>query len=138
MLHRLFTYAAILEVQAHLEGAGNDGGFVPQNVGLDGEVEAPPYAKLREAMEQVPLGDGDDFCEEMLKRDPAVGLRVLEVRKAYAREMLTGRSSASSPTSCCARPTRASCSGTSGSPRGRLAATRRGLRRRDRAPSLSL
>ena len=85
-LKRLFTYVAIRVVQAHLEGAGNDGGFAPQVTGYDGKVQCPDYNDLRNAMEGIELGDGDSWIREFAKVNPAVTLRILEARKAYREE----------------------------------------------------
>ena len=85
-LKRLFTYVAIRVVQAHLEGAGNDGGFAPQVTGYDGKVQCPDYNDLRNAMEGIELGDGDSWIREFAKVNPAVTLRILEARKAYCEE----------------------------------------------------
>ena len=86
-LKRLFTYVAIRVVQAHLEGAGNDGGFAPQVTGYDGKVQCPDYNDLRNAMEGIELGDGDSWIREFAKVNPAVTLRILEARKAYCEEV---------------------------------------------------
>ena len=85
-LKRLFTYVAIRVVQAHLEGAGNDGGFAPQVTGYDGKVQCPDYNDLRNAMEGIELGDGDSWIREFAKVNQAGTLRSLEPRKAYREE----------------------------------------------------
>ena len=59
-LKRLFR-ASDTRGQAHLEGAGNDGGFAPQVTGYDGKVQCPDYNDLRNAMEGIELGDGDSW-----------------------------------------------------------------------------
>jgi hypothetical protein len=85
-LKRLFTYVAIRVVQGHIEGIGNDGGFAPQATGWDGSSNCPDYDVLRWHMENVPLGDGDEWLSALMKENPTVALRILEARKAYAAE----------------------------------------------------
>jgi len=85
-LKRLFTYVAIRVVQGHIEGIGNDGGFAPQATGWDGSSNCPDYDVLRWHMENVPLGDGDEWISALMKENPTVALRILEARKAYAAE----------------------------------------------------
>ncbi|KAK3263207.1 hypothetical protein CYMTET_27980 [Cymbomonas tetramitiformis] len=82
-MQRLFTFVSINIVRAQLEGAGNDGGFIPQATGLNGEVESPDFNDLRNCMEDIPLGDGNEWLEEMLQRNPALALRIMDVRSAY-------------------------------------------------------
>jgi len=85
-LKRLFTFVAIRIVQAQLEGLGNDGGFAPQATGMDGSVQSPDYSDLRRAMEEVPLGDGDEWLEALLQENPRLSLRILEVRSEYCSD----------------------------------------------------
>ena len=85
-LRRLFTYVAIRIVQGHIEGIGNDGGFAPQATGWDGSSNCPDYEVLRWHMENVPLGDGDEWISALMKENPVVALRILEARKAYCDE----------------------------------------------------
>ena len=85
-LRRLFTHVAIKVVQAQLEGQGNDGGFAPQVTGYDGKVQSGDYNDLRNAMEQIPLGDGDEWISAFMRINTTVGMRVLEARKAFLDE----------------------------------------------------
>ena len=73
-------------MQGHIEGIGNDGGFAPQATGWDGSSDCPDYDVLRWHMENVPLGDGDEWLSALMKENPTVALRILEARKAYAAE----------------------------------------------------
>ena len=73
-------------MQGHIEGIGNDGGFAPQATGWDGSSDCPDYDVLRWHMENVPLGDGDEWLSALMKEIPTVAFRVLEARKAYAAE----------------------------------------------------
>ena len=85
-LRRLFTYVAIRVVQSHIEGAGNDGGFAPQVTGRDGRVMCPDYDDLRNAMEGIPLGDGDEWLDEFMKINSTVALRIITARETYAKQ----------------------------------------------------
>lgn len=85
-LRRLFTFVAIRVVQGHIEGLGNDGGFAPQATGWDGTSNCPDYDDLRWHMENVDLGDGDEWISALMKKNPVVAMRVLEARKAYCEE----------------------------------------------------
>lgn len=85
-LRRLFTFVAIRVVQSHLEGAGNDGGFAPQVTGRDGKVMCPDYDDLRNAMEKIPLGDGDEWLDAFMKINSTVALRVIVARETYMRQ----------------------------------------------------
>ena len=85
-LRRLFTHVAIRVVQSHLEGAGNDGGFAPQVTGRDGQVMCPDYDDLRNAMETIPLGDGDEWLDAFMKINSTVALRVIIARETYAKQ----------------------------------------------------
>ena len=85
-LRRLFTHVAIRVVQSHLEGAGNDGGFAPQVTGRDGQVMCPDYDDLRNAMETIPLGDGDEWLDAFMKINSTVELRVIIARETYAKQ----------------------------------------------------
>jgi len=85
-MKRLFTFAAIRIVQAQLEGLGNDGGFTPQATGWDGKVESPIYNDLRKGMEEIPLGDGDQWLEKMMTVNPSLSLRIMETRQCYTSE----------------------------------------------------
>ena len=73
-------------VQGHIEGLGNDGGFAPQATGWDGTSNCPDYDDLRWHMENVDLGDGDEWISALMKKNPVVAMRVLEARKAYCEE----------------------------------------------------
>lgn len=85
-MHRLTTYVAVAIVRAQLEGLGNDGGFAPQATMADGSAGSPDHAILLWALENVELGDGDDFLLAVCEKSPALALRLMEVRSTYAGE----------------------------------------------------
>jgi len=85
-LRRLFTFVAIRVVQSHIEGAGNDGGFAPQVSQMDGSCACPDYDDLRRAMEEIPLGDGDEWLDAFMGINPNVALRVITARETYMKE----------------------------------------------------
>ena len=85
-LRRLFTFVAIRVVQSHIEGAGNDGGFAPQVSQMDGSCASPDYEDLRRAMEEIPLGDGDEWLDAFMGINPNVTLRVITARETYMKE----------------------------------------------------
>ena len=73
-------------VQGQLEGIGNDGGFAPQATGMKGNTEAPDLFDLFDCLEEVPMTDGDIWLGELLKRNPRLAIRIIDVRKAYMED----------------------------------------------------
>eukprot|EP00959_Pyramimonas_sp_CCMP1952_P245047 5121209-Pyramimonas_sp.AAC.1 len=65
--------------------AGNDGGFAPQVTGMNGQVQSPIYNDLRTGMEEIPLGNGDEWLEKMMTVNPTLSLRIMETRKSYTQ-----------------------------------------------------
>ena len=46
---------------------------------MEGTVQCPDYDDLRRAMEEVPLGDGDEWLAALLGENPRLALRIIEV-----------------------------------------------------------
>lgn len=65
---------------ARLNSSWHDASGASQVTGRDGSVQSPDYSDLRDGMEEVPLGNGDQWVEAMLRRNPRLALRILEVR----------------------------------------------------------
>ncbi|GBF88083.1 hypothetical protein Rsub_00795 [Raphidocelis subcapitata] len=80
-LRALFTFIACRVILAQLEGSGR---------GALGAYNAAAYTLLSERLQGGGAGqisrDPDAWLEGVLEEDPALGLRVLEVRDAYCRE----------------------------------------------------
>mmetsp|Transcript_45019 Transcript_45019/g.143368 ORF Transcript_45019/g.143368 Transcript_45019/m.143368 type:complete len:200 (-) Transcript_45019:188-787(-) len=68
-LHNFFTFIAVKIVLAQLEACNS-----------------PDYDVLRGVVDSVSLQDGDVFCSKLLKESPTLGMRLMEVRRAYVDE----------------------------------------------------
>jgi len=81
VLQRLFTVVSVVICQGQLLGLGNDGdlSIVPP----DGD-----YQMLTDMLEEIPMtdGTGEAWLAHLLQVNPTLGLRILEIRKAYAAE----------------------------------------------------
>jgi len=81
VLQRLFTVVSVAICQGQLLGLGNDGdlSIIPP----DGD-----YQVLTDMLEEIPMSDGtgEAWLAHLLSTHPALGLRILEIRKAYAAE----------------------------------------------------
>lgn len=77
ILRTFFTFAAVKIVMAQMEGVGR---------GDLGSYGGESYVTLRDFARERPLrSNADEWVAELMRRDEMLGVRILEVREAYAR-----------------------------------------------------
>uniref|UniRef100_A0A061QQA7 Chaperonin-like protein n=1 Tax=Tetraselmis sp. GSL018 TaxID=582737 RepID=A0A061QQA7_9CHLO len=75
LLRTLHTFIAARIVLAQLEGSGR-GSLASYNTEF--------YATLKEHLEDVPMKNGDEWLSTLLQKNRMLGIRIAEVRAAYA------------------------------------------------------
>lgn len=73
-LQRLFTFCAAKIILAQLEGSGR---------GSLGSFNANQYQLLTDHLANMSTSDPEAWLRSLLAKDPALALRVMEVRRAY-------------------------------------------------------
>eukprot|EP00878_Enallax_costatus_P023118 GHUV01024579.1.p1 GENE.GHUV01024579.1~~GHUV01024579.1.p1 ORF type:complete len:252 (+),score=93.28 GHUV01024579.1:100-855(+) len=76
-LEKLFTFISAKIILAQLEGSGR---------GALAAYNQEQYTTLFSHLQDVPLGDPDQWLEQLMRKDKALALRVMEVRAAYSKE----------------------------------------------------
>lgn len=76
-LRNLFTFIAARVILAQLEGSGR-GGL--------GSYDVDACTLLTDCLQNVPLKDGDEWVDHLLKRNSILAYRLMEVRDAYCNE----------------------------------------------------
>ncbi|KAG2442254.1 hypothetical protein HYH02_009738 [Chlamydomonas schloesseri] len=77
ILRTFFTFVAARVVLAQLEGSGR---------GALGAYDSQAAGDLHHFLQNVPLKDGDAWLTQLMRKNSSLGLRLLEVRKAYCEE----------------------------------------------------
>mmetsp|Transcript_20598 Transcript_20598/g.51885 ORF Transcript_20598/g.51885 Transcript_20598/m.51885 type:complete len:174 (-) Transcript_20598:1046-1567(-) len=75
MLRTFHTFVAVRVVMAQLEGSGR---------GALGSYNAEYYQMLADHLQEVPMKNGDEWLESLMLKNQLLGVRISEVRAAYA------------------------------------------------------
>ena len=76
ILRTFFTFVSVKIILAQMEGAGR---------GQIGSYNASGYATLTKFIETHPLRNGDEWLANLMQEDEMLGVRIMEVRAAYAQ-----------------------------------------------------